>query len=151
MSQRARWQRVITETVWHYRRMLFNPRYGTVGLIGVPYYVLVEVLAPFFQVLSIVVVPVAWWLGVLSLLELFLFALTVAFANGVLTNLAVMMYDHSARRFSLRHLVRLMLLGPLDLFTYRPILFWAQAKGVIDFLRGDKGWHKFERNRREVA
>jgi cellulose synthase/poly-beta-1,6-N-acetylglucosamine synthase-like glycosyltransferase len=45
ISQRARWQRVITETVWHYRGMLLNPRYGTAGLIGTPYYVLVEVLA----------------------------------------------------------------------------------------------------------
>ena len=27
VSQRERWQRVINETVWHYRRMWFNPRY----------------------------------------------------------------------------------------------------------------------------
>ena len=32
VSQRERWQRVISETVVHYRRMWFNPRYGTVGL-----------------------------------------------------------------------------------------------------------------------
>ena len=44
-----------------------------------------------------------------------------------------------------------MLLGPLDLFIYRPILFYAQAKGFVDFLRGDKSWHKFKRNRREAS
>ena len=36
VSQRERWQRVILETCWANRRMWFNPRYGTVGLLGVP-------------------------------------------------------------------------------------------------------------------
>jgi len=148
VSQRARWQRVITETVWHYRRMLFRPRYGPVGMLGVPYYVFVEVLAPVFQVIAVVTMPLAWWLGVLSPVEMFLFLLTVAFANGVFTNIAVMLHDRSARSIAPRDLAWLMLLGPLDLFWYRPILFWAQAKGLVDFFRGDKAWHKFERNQR---
>ena len=28
---------------------------------------------------------------------------------------------------------------------------FAQVKGTIDFLFGDREWHKFERNRREAA
>ena len=46
VSQRERWQRVILETCWANRRMWFNPRYGTVGLLGVPYYLVSEILAP---------------------------------------------------------------------------------------------------------
>ena len=87
ISQRARWQRVISETVWHYRRMLFNPRYGSAGLAGAPYYLVVEVLAPVVQLISIVVLPVAWWMGALDFPEFVLLALTIAFANGVLTKM----------------------------------------------------------------
>ena len=36
VAQRERWQRVILETVWSYRRMLGRPRYRSVGLLGVP-------------------------------------------------------------------------------------------------------------------
>src|SRR5262249_30498831 len=36
ISQRERWQRVTDETVWHYRKMWFNPAYRTVGLLGTP-------------------------------------------------------------------------------------------------------------------
>jgi poly-beta-1,6-N-acetyl-D-glucosamine synthase len=151
VSQRARWQRVITETVWRYRGMFFNPRYGSVGFLGVPYYVLTEVLAPVFQVLSVITLPVAWWIGMLSLWQLFIFLLIVAFSNGVLTNCAILLHDQTSRGYRIRDLVSLMLLGSIDLFWYRPILFWAQAKGLIDFLRGDKEWHKFERNRRATA
>jgi ribosomal protein L20A (L18A) len=35
---------------------------------------------------------------------------------------------------------------PLELLLYRPIMGWARVKGTWRFLRGDKGWHKFERN-----
>ncbi len=151
VSQRARWQRVITETVWHYRRMFLNPRYGSVGFLGVPYYVLVEVIAPIFQVLSVITLPVAWWIGMLSFWQLFIFLLIVAFSNGVLTNCAILLHDQTSRTYRIRAMVHLMLLGPIDLFWYRPILFWAQAKGLVDFLRGDKEWHKFARNRRATS
>ena len=93
-------------------------------------------------------VPLAWWLGVFSLPQFLLFLATVALANGVLTNIAVLLHDSGSRIYPIGDLFRLMLLGPLDLFVYRPILFYAQAKGFVDFLRGDKSWHKFERNRR---
>ena len=52
VAQRERWQRVILETVWANRRMWFNRRYGTVGLLGVPFYVVSEMVAPVFEVLA---------------------------------------------------------------------------------------------------
>ena len=148
ISQRARWQRVITETVWHYRRMVFNRRYGSVGWLGVPYYILVEVLAPIFQVLAVLVVPAAWWLGLLDVRMMALTLVALALANGVYTNIAILLYDSGSRAYAGRDLARLSILGLLDLFCYRPILVYAQAKGLVDFLRGEKGWHKFARNQR---
>ncbi|MEK7295324.1 MAG: glycosyltransferase family 2 protein, partial [Actinomycetota bacterium] len=35
-SQRKRWHRGLWETLWKYRGMLFNPRYGKVGLMAIP-------------------------------------------------------------------------------------------------------------------
>ena len=63
VSQRERWQRVINETVWHYRRMWLRPRYGGVGMIGTPFYLLTEVLAPVFEMLGIVTFVIALALG----------------------------------------------------------------------------------------
>ena len=69
-------------------------------------------------------------------------------ANGILTNLAALNYARGPRSYPLGDLLHLMGLGVADLFLYRPVLIYAQAKGAIDFLRGDKQWHKFARNRR---
>jgi len=148
VSQRARWQRVITESVWHYRRMLLNKKYGTVGLVGMPYYVLVEVFAPVFQVLALISVPLAAAAGLLRWEDFVRILIIIAFGGALFTNLALLLQERSMRRFAMRDLPYIILLAPLELILYRPVIFYAQFKGAIDFLRGDRRWHKFQRNRR---
>lgn len=148
VAQRERWQRVIAETVWHYRRMLFNPRYRTVGLLGVPFYLVSEVLAPLFEILALASLFLAVWLGVIDWGSFAAFVAAIALVNGAITAAAVHADDLQSRAYRPADLVRLLLLAPLDLFVYRPIIAWSRLKGTWRFLRGDKGWHKFERNTR---
>jgi poly-beta-1,6-N-acetyl-D-glucosamine synthase len=148
VSQRERWQRVINETVWHYRNMWFRPRYGNVGLIGTPFYLLTEVLAPVFEVLGIASLGVAVALGLFDPITFGVMLCAIAFLNAALTACAVLLDDVQSRTYRLRDLVRVLLLAPLDLVLYRPIIVWARLKGTWGYLRGDKAWHKFERNAR---
>jgi cellulose synthase/poly-beta-1,6-N-acetylglucosamine synthase-like glycosyltransferase len=151
VAQRERWQRVILETVWAYRRMCFNPRYRTVGLLGVPYYLLSEIVAPVFEMLAIGSLGVAAAVGAFDW-RLFLLACgLIAFLNGAMTAAAVLADDLQSRTYRLGGLSWLLLLAPLDLVLYRPIIVWARLIGTWRFLRGDKGWHKFERNRRATV
>ena len=151
VSQRERWQRVIDETVWHYRKMWFNPRYGSVGIVGAPFYLMTEVLAPVVEVLAIVSLPIAIVLGVFDPVVFGVMIAAIAFMNGALTASAILLDDLQSRTYRPRDLTRLLLLAPLDLVLYRPIIVWSRIKGSWRFLRGDKAWHKFERNERAPA
>jgi biofilm PGA synthesis N-glycosyltransferase PgaC len=148
ISQRERWQRVIVETLVHYRGMLLRPRYGTVGLIGVPYFILSEVLAPAFELLAVLAILAAVALQMVALEQTLLMLALLALLNGIITSAAVLLEDHTSRAYPVRDLLRLIALGPLDLFCYRPLIFWARAKGTWRYLRRDKSWHKFDRNTR---
>jgi len=148
ISQRARWQRVTIEAVWHYRRMLFNPRYGSVGWAGMPFYLVVEVLAPVFEVASMIVVPAALAVGMLDWRPFALLLGTAALTNSAFTNAGLLMNEQAAHSYPMRELFRLMLLGVADLFLYRPLLVAAHTKGLVDYLRGRKSWDKFPRNGR---
>jgi hypothetical protein len=75
----------------------------------------------------------------------------MSFALAILTSAAVLLEDISTRAYRLRHLVRLIALGPIELLVYRPILVWARLKGTVWFLRGRRDWDKFERNVRTPA
>jgi poly-beta-1,6-N-acetyl-D-glucosamine synthase len=151
VSQRERWQRVIDETVWHYRRMWFNRRYKSVGLVGTPFYLLTEVLAPAFEVLGLLALVGAVALGLFQPSTFVVMVAAIAFTNAALTASAILFEDLQSRSYRVRDLVVLLLYTPLDVVVYRPILLWARLKGSLGFLRGDKAWHKFERNERAPA
>lgn len=146
VKQRARWQRVIMETLVHYRRMFGNPRYGAVGIVGVPFYFITEVVAPVFELVSIATFVIAAWLGVVSWVLFAVILGLMAFATATLTSSAVLLEDRTARDYRLSSLARMILVAPLDLFLYRPIMMWARARGTWDYLRGRRDWDKFERN-----
>jgi len=149
-KQRVRWQRVVVETVWAYRRMLARPRYGTIGFLGMPYYVLYEAMAPFFQAVSVVTLGFAIWLRILQWPYYIYFMGIIIFATAIPTSVAVYLALPSLRGRRLRDVARLLWLGPLDFFLYRPILLWAGVRGLWGFLRGEKAWGKLTRNARTV-
>jgi cellulose synthase/poly-beta-1,6-N-acetylglucosamine synthase-like glycosyltransferase len=151
ISQRARWQRVTLETIWEYRRMFLRPMYRKVGMLGVPYYAVFECLAPLFQILSIVTLALAGIYGIIGWPSYLAFLGMMAFGTAIPTTLSVWLHDRGYRDYRVRDLVHMLLLGPLDLFLYRPILMWAGMVGTVEFLRGDKAWNKFERNVRQSS
>jgi cellulose synthase/poly-beta-1,6-N-acetylglucosamine synthase-like glycosyltransferase len=146
VSQRERWQRVILETWWANKRMLFNPRYGAVGTLGMPFYLFSEILAPIFEILAVVALIAGAAAGLVDWWEFGVLTLAITFGNSALTTGALLMQDLEGRTYRLSRVVRFFALMPLELFVYRPFMGWARVKGTWRYLRGDKGWHKFERN-----
>lgn len=151
IKQRARWQRVLLESVWAYRRMWFNPRYGSVGLVALPYNLFFEALSPLMQALSLLLVVVLAILGVLdgfATAAILLFAALIVAAPSVL---AVLIDNRQHRDYRTRDLLTMSLYSLLDLALFKPIILLAGLKGSVDFLKGKKGWDKFERNVRKPA
>jgi cellulose synthase/poly-beta-1,6-N-acetylglucosamine synthase-like glycosyltransferase len=151
VSQRERWHRVISETVWHYRGMWFRKRYGSVGMLGVPFTFTAEVLAPVFEVLTFATIAGALVFGLFDLQLFLVVACAIAFVNAALTASAIFLDDLFQRTHRKRDLVWMLLLAPLDLVLYRPVIFWARVEGSWRLIRRDKAWHKFERNERSPS
>jgi biofilm PGA synthesis N-glycosyltransferase PgaC len=146
LSQRARWQRVTLETIWHYRRMFGRPRYGAAGMVGLPYYFLFEGLAPVIQLFGFIALGAAAITGLLDWSTYFALLGTMIFLVAIPTTVAVWIFDHSQRSYRLRSLGRMVLFGPLDFLLYRPLILVAGIRGWVEFLRKEKGWNKFPRN-----
>ncbi|HJR96069.1 MAG TPA: glycosyltransferase family 2 protein [Gaiellaceae bacterium] len=146
VSQRERWQRVISETVVHYRRMWFDRRYGSVGFVGAPFYLLTEVVSPAIEVIALATLGVAVVVGLFDPATFGVVLAAVAFVNAALTAGAILLDDVQSRLYRKRDLARLLLYAPFELVLYRPVIFWARVKGSWGFLRGDKSWNRFERN-----
>jgi cellulose synthase/poly-beta-1,6-N-acetylglucosamine synthase-like glycosyltransferase len=151
VAQRERWQRVILETWWAYRRMFLNRRYGSVGMLGMPYYFLSEIVAPLFEIVAVATLFGGALAGLVDWKLFAVVTLLITVVNSIFSTGALAMVDQQQRVYRGRGIARLLLLMPLELFVYRPVMAWARIKGTWRFLRGDKGWHKFERNVRVGA
>ncbi len=151
VKQRARWQRVLMETVWAYRRMTLNPRYGTVGLVAMPYNLVFEAISPLVQLLSIVAVAVMALLQVIDPRELLLLLIAVELITSAPSLLAILIDNRQHRDYRLRDILLLTVYSLLDFFLFKPIILVAGLKGSVDFLKGRKSWDKFERNDRRKS
>ena len=150
--QRGRWQRGLVAAMWQYRGMLFNPRYGRVGLIAVPFYTFGEMVAPLIEVFGYVVILAGLALGVLNVSFALLFVM-VAWGYGMLLSLwAVALEEVSFHRYRrLGDLVRLVLFATLENFGYHQCGVWWRLRAFFT-RRGRKHvWGEMTRRGFETA
>jgi cellulose synthase/poly-beta-1,6-N-acetylglucosamine synthase-like glycosyltransferase len=144
--QRRRWYRGMVETVVANRKMLFNGKYGRVGTIVMPLFVAAETIGPLVEGLGYLVLPLAWYFGILNV-EFFLvfFLLTTGF--GVfLSWFGVFSEVWSFNRYdSPWQILRLLWYGVLENFGYRQWKTVVAWMGLFEYLRGVDSWGAMER------
>ena len=143
--QRKRWQRVVLECAWRFRRMIGNPRYGEVGVITMPYIVVFEALGPLVEFTAIVLVLLLAVQGLMAWKVLGLFLIFSASLVS-LTRIAAIVVDSSLyHRFPPNAMLRLSLVALLEFFIYRPVIMAARLMAFPEFLLGRKTWERAAR------
>lgn len=140
-GQRRRWQRGLGQTLWRHRGATANPRCGTLGLLGMPYFVIFEFLGPVIEILGPPVTLVALLLGYLSLL-FFLALLAVAYLLGIaLTVAALALEEFNFRRYRQgRDILRLLAYAIVENIGYRQLNDLWRMLAVVDLLRRRTSW-----------
>lgn len=144
--QRNRWQRGLLETLWRHRRMWLNPRYGRIGMVSMPYFLLFEAAAPLLEASGYLLF--AWFVlrGALDAPFVVLF-LWVSVFLGILTSVVAIILEVSAghRYQGIPALLRLLAVALLENLGYRQLTVWWRVRGTLDFLRGKRAWGRMHR------
>ncbi len=98
-TQRIRWHKGLRMVVRDFRDVLFNPRYGTLGMLGWPAYVAFEFVAPLVEFVGWLVIPVAWLTGYLDLSVAVPLAVA-AFFLGAINSLIALFFDEAYGYFT---------------------------------------------------
>jgi hypothetical protein len=106
--QRRRRHRGLTEILTKHRGAIGNPRYGRIGLLSLPYYVVFELLAPLVELLGLVMLPFAVGGALLApsgerqlFLDFVWRFMCVTYGYGMLLNLvALAVEEYSFHRYS---------------------------------------------------
>ncbi|WP_345986975.1 glycosyltransferase [Sulfurimonas sp. HSL1-2] len=123
LRQRNRWHRGLIETLYHNKKMIFNPKYGRVGMLALPYYLMVEGIAPMVTFMGLVSIITLYIFGLLNREALIVFFL-LEFAWGTVLNIGALSLDMFVKRrlTKLKDIYRLLMLSFLEPFLYRPML-----------------------------
>jgi cellulose synthase/poly-beta-1,6-N-acetylglucosamine synthase-like glycosyltransferase len=144
--QRNRWQRGAMDSLWLHRRILFNRKFGSVGLFAVPYFLFFEVLAPVAELIGYVLIPFELWLGRISTGVAVGF-LVIAVMFGIVLSVGGIVLDLLTTRQhpAVRDVLRLFGAGVIENFGPRQAIAVWRLKGLYDWFRGNQSWGVMER------
>lgn len=134
--QRERWSQGLGELLWKYRKMIGRPRYGVLGVITMPYFVLFELIGPFVELLGIAVVALGLVTGALpwSLLWMYVGASVLLATLGSLA--AMLVEEVSFARYPrTRDVAALLWAAVAEPFWFHFVHSWWRAVGVVRALR----------------
>jgi cellulose synthase/poly-beta-1,6-N-acetylglucosamine synthase-like glycosyltransferase len=139
--QRRRWQLGLLQTLMKHDYMLFNPRYGTLGMLSMPFHTFIEGFGCVVEALGYVLVPISFMLG-MTPLWLFLMFIFLAISYGALLSIGgVMLEEITYRRYPrMRDLVRLLLYAAIENVGYRQMIVLFRVQAFFKYLLGTRGW-----------
>ena len=139
--QRRRWQVGLLQACWKHRGMVFNPKYKTLGMFSLPYFLLLESTGALIELLGFVVMTLAYYFGLLSV-DYFILFLLLALVYGTFLSIAtIFLEEMTIKRYpSWSHLGRLLLYGSIEHFGYRQINAWWRLEGIFKFFFTSYSW-----------
>lgn len=144
-KQRYRWHKGLIDNLAFHSKMLFNPKYGVNGLISMPYFFIFEMLGPMIEVQGIIMVIMAYLLGLLNIkIAMLLFIFTVM--TGILISTAsLVILEKDSSIFSKRDVLTLFFYAIIENFGPRQLFSLWRVGSFFSMMRKPTSWDKMER------
>jgi len=147
ISQRNRWTRGTIETLKKHRKIGFNPKYGSFGLLSYPYWLIFERLAPIIETVGIIYFTilvalneVRWEFALTFLFLAYLFS--VLFSIVAIYSEELTFHQYKKKGTGLK----LVMLSALEPFVLHPFILYAAIRGNIDYyFNKKKKWEEMVR------
>ncbi len=144
-KQRYRWHRGLVEILTFHKKMIFNPVYGRVGMISMPYYFIFEMIGSLVETQGYIMVIISLIFGWLNIeIALLLFISTIMM--GVFVSiLSLLIAEKGIEKLKLKDFLILILYAILENFGPRQLFNFWRTSGFIKMLRKENTWGKAER------
>ena len=145
-KQRIRWQQGGLEVFFRHRDMLFNPKYGRIGMLAYPLMLVFDVIGPLAELLSYILFPIFYMLGALNLKFMIAF-LAMFFVFGIFISvMSLVLEEMSLKRFnSVKELIILGFTAIIENFGYRQYNNIWRIIGWWRFIRKKQHWGDMKR------
>jgi cellulose synthase/poly-beta-1,6-N-acetylglucosamine synthase-like glycosyltransferase len=145
LKQRDRWHRGLVEILTLHRRLFFNKKYGRIGFVAMPYFLIFELIGPWLELQGYILVFLA---ALFSLLDpvtaLLLFIATVMMGIFISTS-SLVIAEQEINYFSKKDVLRLIGYAFLENFGFRQLISIWRTAGFLSVVKGKSGWGTIKR------
>lgn len=146
-KQRDRWQRGLADTLQRHRRLLFNFKYGPIGLLALPYFLLVELLGPVIEVGSLIVIALSFIFGGFDSYTLSMFFCVGILYGAVLSVASILIEEvYFAKYNKPRQLLVLIAYCLIESLWFRQLSTFWRLRGLLKYAKGDQAWGHLTRS-----
>jgi cellulose synthase/poly-beta-1,6-N-acetylglucosamine synthase-like glycosyltransferase len=135
--QRLRWAQILSEALSLHRSMVFNPRYGFIGMVVLPYFVVFELGSAVIELLGLIAYPAGLALGIVNVRLTLLFVIVSIGYAILLTLLALVIEEFSYNQYrTFRDIATAALAAVMENLGYRQLHAWWRLRGILTTVRG---------------
>ena len=145
-GQRIRWHRGLMDSLLNHTDMFLNPKYGVIGMVGIPYFWIVEMLGPIIEVLGYISVILSGFLGLLNYEFAIVFFIFAVLYGVFLSIGSVILEEYNFMKYDkVGDYVKMVLYGVIENFGYRQLNTIWRARAFIGYKRKHNKWGEIER------
>ena len=147
-TQRTRWHRGLSESLWFNRNFLFAKNSGKAGHFAFPFYIMFEWFSPFVEIGGYFFTFYLFLMGKINLEFASVFFMFAVFVSVLLSTIALLLDEITFRGIShIRYLPVLFFISFFECFGYRQINAWYRILGTLKWITGsEKDWGAMSRS-----
>jgi cellulose synthase/poly-beta-1,6-N-acetylglucosamine synthase-like glycosyltransferase len=130
--QRKRWSHGLGQLLWKHRRMIGNPRFGPIGLLALPFFLLFELLGPVVELVGLAAVATSLVLGLVEPAVAGAVLVLAVTVGVLLSATAIAVEEVSYHRYGRgRDLLSLMGAAVVEHLWFRWAHSWYRLRGLV--------------------
>jgi cellulose synthase/poly-beta-1,6-N-acetylglucosamine synthase-like glycosyltransferase len=140
--QRQRWSHGLAQLLWKHKNMIGNPRFGPVGTMALPFFLVFELIGPVVEVFGVASIAIAASVGILDLGGAGAMMLLALAVGMLLSTTAVAVEEFTFRRYTRgRDVLALVSAALAENIGFRQAHAWFRLRGLVAaLLRRNPVW-----------
>ncbi|HRW12274.1 MAG TPA: glycosyltransferase [Syntrophomonas sp.] len=147
-SQRRRWHLGLFQSMWKYKEVFANPRFGAISWISYFYFLVYELASPFIELFGIITIVLAFLVELINVKFMIMFFLIYVIFGVILTTTAFInrIYTQNQTLY-LTDIIKATGLCVIEISVLRFIMAWVRITAFIGYNRRKTDWGKIERQK----
>lgn len=140
LKQRNRWHRGLIDILSYHRKLIFHPTYKQVGMIGLPYFTIFEMIGPLFEVQGYLMLFLALAFGLLNIPILLAIFTSTIMLGIVISLLSLWVTERDSQYLGVKDTLLLVIYAVLENLGYRQLISLYRVVGFFASLRETGTW-----------